>query len=73
MANDIGKAIRNLRGLDSQEMLAERLGVSRITVTRWESGEAVPSLRHARQLVALGLDAELFLQPALAAPSGEVA
>jgi hypothetical protein len=30
-------------------------------------------LRHARQLVALGLDAELFLQPALAAPSGEVA
>ncbi len=43
--------LRQERGW-SQAALAERLGVSRVTVARWETGERHPSAT-ARRLVAL--------------------
>lgn len=49
-----GKAIRTLRGLNSQQDFAETLGVTRGTVVSLEKGSD-PSLRTARRLVELGL------------------
>jgi len=49
---DIAEALRILRkrkGL-TQENLAERLGVSRITVARWESGQRKPSTEQLLRL-----------------------
>lgn len=54
--NDNLKAARNRTGL-SQELVAERLGVSRQAVTKWESGQSRPS---AKNLQALG---ELYQTP----------
>ena len=42
----------------TQEQLAERLGVSRQTVTKWETGESVPDLANAGAL-AEALDVSL--------------
>jgi transcriptional regulator with XRE-family HTH domain len=45
-ATIVGRAIRRERksaGL-SQDALAERVGVSRVTVSRWENGRATPTL-----------------------------
>ena len=41
--------LRKGRGL-SQEELAERLGVSRQAVSRWESGTALPDAGNLRQI-----------------------
>lgn len=51
----IAQNIQTLRARDSltQEALAERLGVSRQTVAKWESGEAVPDLVNAQSLSRL--------------------
>lgn len=51
----IAQNIQALRTRDSltQEALAERLGVSRQTVAKWESGEAVPDLVNAQSLSRL--------------------
>lgn len=51
----IAQNIQALRARDSftQEALAERLGVSRQTVAKWESGEAVPDLVNAQALSRL--------------------
>lgn len=51
----IAQNIQALRARDSftQEALAERLGVSRQTVAKWESGEAVPDLVNAQSLSRL--------------------
>ena len=51
----IAQNIQALRTRDSltQETLAERLGVSRQTVAKWESGEAVPDLVNAQALSRL--------------------
>lgn len=51
----IARNIQALRARDSltQEALAERLGVSRQTVAKWESGEAVPDLGNAQALSRL--------------------
>lgn len=51
----IAQNIQVLRARDSltQEALAERLGVSRQTVAKWESGEAVPDLVNAQALSRL--------------------
>ena len=72
---DIGKRIaasRKKAGL-SQEALAEKLGVSRQAVSRWETGETMPELEKCIALCrALGVSADLLLlgeeQPA--APGG---
>ena len=44
--------LRRLRGL-SQEELAERVGVSRQTVAKWESGESAPDLTSCCSLAEL--------------------
>ncbi|WP_304425584.1 helix-turn-helix domain-containing protein [uncultured Adlercreutzia sp.] len=51
----IAQNIQALRARDSltQEALAERLGVSRQTVAKWESSEAVPDLVNAQALSRL--------------------
>ena len=36
--------LRKLHGGMTQEKLAERMGVSRQTVSKWETGEAVPEV-----------------------------
>ena len=61
MPTSIGSAIRDLRGLRTQQEFANLLGVSRITVARWETNETLPSFRHARPLVALGLDESAYM------------
>ena len=51
----IGENIANLRreaGL-SQEALAEKLGVSRQTLAKWESGESVPDVLRCDKLAEL--------------------
>ncbi|MBQ3307309.1 MAG: helix-turn-helix transcriptional regulator [Bacilli bacterium] len=49
---EIGKKIMNLRkekGL-SQEELAEKVGVARQTISKWELGETSPDLKQAKEL-----------------------
>ena len=43
---------RKRRGL-SQEAVAQRLGVSRQTVSKWETGETVPDIRQSKKMAAL--------------------
>lgn len=47
------KALRKRLGL-TQKVLADRLGVDAITVSRWERGEYKPSGLALRQLARLG-------------------
>ena len=52
------KALRNQIGF-SQEMVAERVGVSRQAVTKWESGQTIPTgenLAALAELYAISLD-----------------
>ena len=44
--------LRKAAGL-SQEALAEKIGVSRQTVAKWESGESVPDILHCDRMAAL--------------------
>lgn len=46
---ELGKHIYELRkkGNLSQEQLAERVGVSRQTISKWELGETAPDIRQA--------------------------
>ena len=49
---EIGKKIMNLRkkiGL-SQEELAEKVGVARQTISKWELGETSPDIKQAKEL-----------------------
>ena len=49
---EIGNNIVNLRkksGL-SQEELAEKVGVARQTISKWELGETSPDLKQAKEL-----------------------
>ena len=43
---------RKRRGF-SQEDVAQRLGVSRQTVSKWEPGETVPDIRQSKKMAAL--------------------
>ena len=43
---------RKKRGL-SQEEVAEKLGVSRQTVSKWETDETVPDIRQAKKMAVL--------------------
>lgn len=51
----IGQNILSLRtrGAMTQEALAEKVGVARQTVAKWEAGDAVPDLENAKKLAAL--------------------
>jgi transcriptional regulator with XRE-family HTH domain len=66
--------LRELRGAAglTQAQLAERAGVKRDAVARWEAGTREPSWSNVVALVeALGVDANAFLQePASARPAG---
>lgn len=60
---------RKSRGL-SQEEAAEKLGVSRQTVSKWETDETLPDIRQAKKLAALylmPLDALFDFDPELEA------
>lgn len=53
------KFLRTQKGM-SQEMLSEKLGVTRQTVAKWESGESLPDIRKCvdmAQLFEISLDA----------------
>ena len=68
---DMGKAIREGRdrlGM-SQEALAERLGVSRQAVSKWEMGTSVPSPENRRALSEiLGTDLQVERETAPPVP-----
>lgn len=56
------KLLRELRGRLgnlSQEQLAQRVGVSWSTVSRWENGKGTPSPLARRELVTLLKEADL--------------
>ena len=59
--------LRRRAGL-SQEALAERVGVTRQTVAKWENGESVPDVLHADRLAELF---EVSLDELVHAPSTE--
>lgn len=66
-------ACRKQAGL-SQEKLAESMGVSRQTISRWETGEARPDLEKFEQLCgvfSVSADALLFGTQSPAQPDGE--
>ena len=43
---------RNKKGL-SQEAVAEKLGVSRQTISKWETDETLPDIRQSKHLAVL--------------------
>ncbi|MCI9554531.1 MAG: helix-turn-helix transcriptional regulator [Oscillibacter sp.] len=52
---NLGESLLNARkskGL-TQEAAAEKLGVSRQTVSKWETGETLPDIRQSKRLAAL--------------------
>ncbi len=52
---DLGDNLANARkksGL-SQEQVAERLGVSRQTISKWETNETLPDIRQSKRLAVL--------------------
>lgn len=60
------EAVRELRGEESQERFAHRVGVTRLTVAAWESG-STPELGNLRALVNTGLDDAYLLGDASSA------
>jgi predicted ATPase/DNA-binding CsgD family transcriptional regulator len=62
------RALREQRRL-SQSALARALGVSRLTVLRWENGQALPSPRTWQQFLAAGGDQFDRVQPEAAPPT----
>ena len=46
------KQLRNGKGI-TQEQLAEKLNVSRQTVSKWETDETLPDIRQSKRLAAL--------------------
>ena len=51
LGNSLCRA-RKKRGL-SQEAVAEKLGVSRQTISKWETGETLPDIRQSKRMAAL--------------------
>ena len=52
---DLGASLYNARKKScmSQEEVAEKLGVSRQTVSKWETGETLPDIRQSKKLAVL--------------------
>lgn len=65
-------ALRRAQGM-SQEALADRLGISRQAVSKWEAGQAAPGRDNLLELSRVfGVSADELLQPGRAAgPSGD--
>ncbi len=75
MFSDKLQKLRKAKGF-SQESLAEKLGVSRQTVAKWESGESLPDLGIAASIAALfgvSLDSMTDYGPGSASPPGKYA
>jgi DNA-binding transcriptional regulator YiaG len=51
---DISEAIKNVRleSILSQDAFAKEIGVSQITITRWETGKSVPNYSAMKRLLA---------------------
>ena len=73
MTTPLAKAIKRTRSLRSQAEFADELAVSRVTVSTWERGLAVPRGLHARLLVAQGVSEDLFFPDYGPSSAGEVA
>lgn len=56
-----------------QEDIAFRLGLSRITIVRWESGQTKPSSEHVRQLAKIYGVPEWIIEDCLRGATEEVA
>ena len=52
---DLGNSLFNARKKSgfSQEYIAGKLGVSRQTVSKWETGETLPDIRQAKRMASL--------------------
>ena len=58
----------------SQETLAEKLGVSRQTVAKWEAGESVPDLNMASSMASLfGISLDTLAASSPSSPPGKYA
>ncbi len=65
------KAVRAFFGL-SQEELANRIGTTKQTISRYESGSREPNLRTARSYAEkLGIDLTIFADDSLSIPTPE--
>ena len=51
LGNSLFQAIK--KGGLSQEAVAEKLGVSRQTVSKWETDETVPDIRQSKKMAVL--------------------
>ncbi|MBO7662122.1 MAG: helix-turn-helix domain-containing protein [Clostridia bacterium] len=67
----LGKNLQRLRKQKNltQEALAERIGVARQTVAKWETGESIPDLDTAGRLASV---LEVALDDLVNAPEGEL-
>ena len=70
MHTDLSAAIRTLRGVRSQREFAAAIGVTRQSIIYWEDGRRIPHPRHARALVAAGLNPDVWVRATM---DGEVA
>lgn len=64
MINMIGTNIKYLRAkaAHSQEELAEKLGVSRQTIAKWENGDTLPDVNKCAELAVLyGVSLDAFI------------
>ncbi|NMG11724.1 helix-turn-helix transcriptional regulator [Brasilonema sp. UFV-L1] len=52
-AERLAKLVKELRSSQSQHQFAKKLGVSRSSVTFWESGQAWPDMENLEKLAAL--------------------
>lgn len=65
------KELRQERGWTMAE-LAQRLGVSEATVSRWEAGKNMPKAEHLRAIAELrGVDPQLFVERTLRAANSK--
>lgn len=45
----------------TQQELADKLGLSIVSIQRWESGKSEPSLKHKREIIALCKENNIYL------------
>lgn len=75
MENKIGRLIAKLRKQShmSQEELAYKTGVNRMTVSRWETGKLLPSSKNLLRLAEIfEIDSSIFISSTTTNPSAEI-